>query len=68
MIGSLTSEDLTFSDYQKLKSGVARLQQYQDYEDGLKMLELEMLSHHQVGFVRNMYSWSGIFRVGKWDS
>ena len=59
-IGSLTGDDLTFSDYQKLKSGVTRLQQYQEYEEGLKMLEMEMLSHHKVGFVKNMYSWSVI--------
>lgn len=64
-VGSLTSEDLSFSEYQKLRSGVTKLQQYQEYEDGLKMVELEMLSHHKMGFVRNSYSWAGIIRIGK---
>ena len=65
IVGSLTNDDLTFSDYQKLRSGISKLQQYEDSKDGLMILEMEMLSHHKVGFVRNMYSVAGILRLGK---
>ena len=66
MMGSLTNKDLTFSDFQKLRSGVVKLRRYDEYGgDGLKVLEKELLSHHKVGFVKNSYSWASIFRVGK---
>ena len=65
LVGPLTDWDLSLSDYQRLRSGISKLQQYDDSQDSIVLLEMEMLSHHKVGFAKNMYSVTGILRLGK---